>query len=62
VRVLLALAGTAAVPQHTVRDAAGTFVARVDLAFLEQRLAVGYDGARHGNPVSRRGTGVGSTG
>jgi hypothetical protein len=50
VRVLLALAGMAAVPQHTVRDAAGTFVARVDLAFPEQRLAVEYDGAWHGEP------------
>ena len=35
VRVLLALAGMAAVPRHTVRDAGGTFVARVELAFPE---------------------------
>ncbi len=50
VRVLLALAGLAAVPQHTVRDAAGAFVARVDLAFPHERVAVEYDGAWHGEP------------
>ncbi|GAB3311382.1 hypothetical protein GCM10027451_23260 [Geodermatophilus aquaeductus] len=47
VRVLLALAGLRAVPQYTVRDAGGNFVARVDLAFPEHRLAVEYDGAWH---------------
>lgn len=50
VRVLLALAGLAPVPQHTIRDEEGTFVARVDLAFPEQRIAVEYDGAWHGGP------------
>ncbi|WNV74869.1 hypothetical protein [Geodermatophilus sp. DSM 44513] len=49
-RVLLALAGLLAVPQHTVRDGAGRFVARVDLAFPEHRVAVEYDGAWHGDP------------
>ncbi|MGY1832553.1 DUF559 domain-containing protein [Geodermatophilus sp. SYSU D01180] len=48
VRVLLALAGLVAVPQYTVRDDGGGFVARVDLAFPEHRLAVEYDGAWHG--------------
>lgn len=47
-RVILALAGLHAVPQFTVRDAAGAFVARVDLAFPERRLAIEYDGAWHG--------------
>jgi hypothetical protein len=49
-RVLLALAGHAAVPQHVVRDRDGRFVARVDLAFPEHRIAVEYDGAWHGAP------------
>jgi hypothetical protein len=47
-RVLLALAGIPAVPQHTVRDSAGEFVARVDLAYPDRRIAVEYDGAWHG--------------
>lgn len=47
-RVLLALAGMPAVPQHTVRDASGEFVARVDLAYPELRIAIEYDGAWHG--------------
>ncbi|MGR7023871.1 DUF559 domain-containing protein [Geodermatophilus sp. URMC 62] len=50
VRVLLALAGLTAVPQFTVRDRAGGFVARVDLAFPQVRVAVEYDGAWHGQP------------
>lgn len=49
-RVLLALAGLVATPQHTIRDAAGEFVARVDLAFVEQRVAIEYDGAWHAEP------------
>jgi very-short-patch-repair endonuclease len=49
-RVLLALAGLPAVPQFTVRDLQGGFVARVDLAYPEHRLAVEYDGAWHGAP------------
>ena len=50
VRVLLALAGLTAVPQFTVRDRAGGFVARVDLAFPEVKVAVEYDSAWHGQP------------
>jgi G:T-mismatch repair DNA endonuclease (very short patch repair protein) len=50
VRVLLAEAGLVAVPQHVVRDGDGRFVARVDLAFPEHRVAVEYDGAWHGRP------------
>jgi hypothetical protein len=46
-RVVLALAGLVAVPPHVVRDPAGNFVARVDLAFPEHRVAVEYDGAWH---------------
>lgn len=47
-RVLLALAGLPAVPQFTVRDGDGRFVARVDLAFPVHRVAIEYDGAWHG--------------
>ena len=47
-RVLLALAGLHPVPQYTVRNPDGSFVARVDLAFVDQRLAIEYDGAWHG--------------
>jgi len=50
VRVLLALAGLSAVPQFTVRNASGDFVARVDLAFPKHRVAIEYDGAWHGKP------------
>jgi very-short-patch-repair endonuclease len=46
-RVLLVLAGLEPVPQYTVRDAQGSFVARVDLAFPDQRVAVEYDGLWH---------------
>jgi very-short-patch-repair endonuclease len=46
-RVLLALAGFAAVPQYTVRDAAGNVIARLDLALPECRVAIEYDGAWH---------------
>ena len=49
-RVLLALAGLVAVPQVTVRAANGDFVARVDLAFPDQRVAIEYDGAWHAEP------------
>ncbi|HEU0104174.1 MAG TPA: DUF559 domain-containing protein [Mycobacteriales bacterium] len=44
VRVVLALGGLRPVPQHVVRDAAGRIVARLDLALVEQRIAVEYDG------------------
>ncbi|MEI4270374.1 DUF559 domain-containing protein [Klenkia sp. LSe6-5] len=36
--------------QHVVVDGRGGFVARVDLAFPRQRVAVEYDGAWHGEP------------
>jgi very-short-patch-repair endonuclease len=49
-RVLLRSAGLAPVPQYVVLDAGGRFVARVDLAFPELRVAVEYDGAWHGQP------------
>ncbi len=45
-RVLLVLAGLEPVPQFEVRSG-GRFVARVDLAFPEARLAVEYEGAHH---------------
>jgi very-short-patch-repair endonuclease len=46
-RVILALAGLIAEAQYSVRDRDGNFVARVDLAFPEHRVAVEYDGAWH---------------
>ena len=49
-RVLLALAGLFPDVQNSVRDRAGNFVGRVDLAFVEQRVAVEYDGAWHAEP------------
>lgn len=49
VRVLLVLAGLNPVPQHVVQDSRGGFVARVDLGFPAQRLAVEYDGKHHGD-------------
>lgn len=45
-RVVLALAGLVGEPQLVVHDHAG-FVARVDLGFARERLAVEYDGAWH---------------
>lgn len=42
-RLALVLAGLRPVPQHEVRDR-GRFIARVDLAFPELRIAVEYDG------------------
>jgi hypothetical protein len=38
------------VAQHTVRDADGRFVARVDFGWPGHRLAVEYEGAWHGEP------------
>lgn len=46
-RVILALAGLPPVPQHVVRGPGGEFVARVDLAYPDLRVAVEYDGAWH---------------
>jgi len=45
-RVHLALAGLDVVPQHVVRHD-GRLVARVDLALVEEQVAVEYDGAWH---------------
>ena len=49
-RVLLALAGLFPDVQYSVRDNLGGFVARVDLAFVEQRIAIEYDGVWHAEP------------
>ena len=46
-RVVLALAGLPPVPQFVVRGPGGVFLARVDLAYPELRVAVEYDGAWH---------------
>ncbi|MGH3682609.1 MAG: endonuclease domain-containing protein [Natronosporangium sp.] len=49
-RVRLVLAGLPKpVSQHVI-EVAGRFVGRVDLAWPEQRVAVEYDGAWHGDP------------
>jgi len=44
VRLLLVQAGLVPVPQFDVRDAAGRWLARVDLAFPAQKIAIEYDG------------------
>lgn len=44
VRLALVQAGLAPVPQHVVRDERGRELARVDLAFPAQRIAIEYDG------------------
>jgi len=44
VRVWLVLDGLHPVPQHWIEDPRGR-LARVDLAFIEQRVAVEYDGS-----------------
>jgi very-short-patch-repair endonuclease len=49
-RVLLLTSGLTPVPQYVVRDAEGRFLARVDLAFPELKIAIEYDGAWHGRP------------
>lgn len=46
-RVLLTLACLPPVPQHVVRAEDGAFVARVDLAYPELRIAIEYDGLWH---------------
>jgi hypothetical protein len=46
VRVALALAGLAPVPQFEVHEG-GRFIARVDFAWPEERLVVEYEGAYH---------------
>lgn len=40
--------------QHCVYDAYGLFVARLDLAYLPQRLGIEYDGGCHFDPHSVR--------
>ena len=45
-RVVLVLAGFSVVPQFTIRWR-GEFVARVDLALAEHKIAIEYDGAWH---------------
>ncbi|GAB3312973.1 hypothetical protein GCM10027451_26460 [Geodermatophilus aquaeductus] len=53
-RLLLVRSGLPApVAQHVVRDG-GRFVARVDLAWPEHRIAIEYDGAWHGDPAQFR--------
>lgn len=49
-RVVLALAALRPVPQFEVRDRGGRFVARVDLAFVAERVAVEYEGSWHWEP------------
>lgn len=46
-RVVLTMAGLTPVPQYVVRDLDGEFLARVDLALPDLRVAVEYDGAWH---------------
>jgi transcriptional regulator with AbiEi antitoxin domain of type IV toxin-antitoxin system len=48
--VLLASPLPAPVAQYTVRDGEGRFVARVDFAWPQHRLALEYEGAWHGEP------------
>ena len=43
-RLRLVLAGLRPVAQHDVRDRSGRWLARVDLAFPDARLAIEYDG------------------
>ncbi|MCW2675974.1 MAG: hypothetical protein JWR70_1014 [Modestobacter sp.] len=47
--------------QYRVQDATDV-VARVDVGWPAQRLALEYDGLRHAEPVSSLATGNGSTG
>lgn len=49
-RVILTLAGLPPVPQYVVRGPGGVFVARLDLAYPELRVAVEYDGVWHAEP------------
>lgn len=45
-RLVLVAAGLAPVPQHQVMHA-GVFVARVDVAFVAERVAIEYEGSWH---------------
>jgi very-short-patch-repair endonuclease len=53
-RVLHRTCGVSVVPQHTVRDSSGRFVARGDLWLLGSRMLHEYDGAGHRDPVTHR--------
>ncbi len=53
-RVTLVLAGLRPIPQYEVLDSAGRFVARVDLAFVAQRIAIEYEGSWHWEPGQLR--------
>lgn len=46
-RLLVSAGLPAPVTQHEIRDERGRFVARVDLAYPEQRVAIEYDGGHH---------------
>jgi very-short-patch-repair endonuclease len=50
VRLALTLAGLRPRTQVEVRDGYGRFVARVDMGFVEERVAVEYDGGWHAEP------------
>lgn len=52
-RVELVQAGLSPVPQVEVFDLLGRFVARLDLAFEEEKVAVEYDGNWHAKPEQR---------
>lgn len=54
-RVVLTAEGLAPpAVQHVVTDSTGAFVARVDLAYPEQRVVVEYDGDHHRDPAQWR--------
>ena len=54
-RIVITQAGLAMpVPQHVVRDAAGHFIARLDLAYPDLRIAIEYDGDVHRDPARYR--------
>ena len=54
-RLLLLRAGIGQLAaNHTVRDAQGRFVARVDLALVHLRIAIEYEGDHHRDPAQWR--------
>jgi very-short-patch-repair endonuclease len=53
-RVGLALAGLRPVGQYVVKAEDGRFIARVDLAFPEAKIAIEYDGAWHATAAQLR--------
>lgn len=52
-RLILSAAGLAPVPQYEIH-VGGSFVARVDLAFVAERVAIEYEGAWHWEPGQLR--------